>query len=217
MASQSPQLRRSFLVTGAIVATTLVAALGIATGRASDHILKRQARDRALTLGRRAVTLVSQYLEDRRLEAERLATVPDIARAAEAGSAEAVARGLDQRSAADLERAFAATHALGADAALTTFIRDYVGKSDFAEVFFTERHGLIVAASGPTSDFVQTDETWWREAMTVGVYEGEPGYDSSAALVTMEYDVAIRARGQGRPVGVLKAAFDLGKLSELLA
>ncbi len=217
MASQSQQLRRSFLVTGAIAATALVAAIAIVAGRASDQILERQARDRAQNLAGRAVVQVSQYLEDRRLEAERLGAVPDIARAADAASRQAVARGLDQMPAADLERAFAATRALGADPALTAFIRDYVAKSDFAEVFFTERHGLIVAASGRTSDFVQADEPWWREAMTAGVFEGEPAYDSSAAMVAMEYDVAIRARGQSRPVGVLKAAFDLGRLSQLLA
>jgi len=217
MASQSPQLRRSFLVTGAVIATALVTAIAVLAGRASDGVLKRQARDRAQTLAHRAVVQVSQYLEDRRLEAERLAAVPDVARAAEAASAQAVARGLDQLPVAALERGFAATRTLGTDPTVTAFLREYVTKSDFAEVFVTERHGLVVAASGTTSDFVQADETWWREAMTAGVFEGEPAYDSSAALVAMEYDVAIRARGQSRPAGVLKAAFDLGRLSLLLA
>src|SRR5256714_1392478 len=50
-----------------------------------------------------------------------------------------------------------------------------------------------------------------------GVYEGAPRYDSSAAVVSLEYDVAIRAPHAARPVGVLKAVFALGRLSKLLA
>src|SRR5256886_12125356 len=55
------------------------------------------------------------------------------------------------------------------------------------------------------SDFVQSDEEWWRQAVAEGLYEGAPRYDSSAAAVSLEYDVAIRAPRVSAPVGGLKA------------
>src|SRR5256886_10220191 len=66
------------------------------------------------------------------------------------------------------------------------------------------------------SDFVQSDEEWWRQAVAEGLYEGAPRYDSSAAAVSLEYDVAIRAPRLSAPVGVLKAVFPLDHLSQLL-
>jgi len=50
-----------------------------------------------------------------------------------------------------------------------------------------------------------------------GAYEGAPRYDSSAAVVSLEYDIAIRAPRVARPVGVFKAVFALDRLSQLLA
>ena len=71
-------------------------------------------------------------------------------------------------------------------------------------------------ASDRTSDFVQSDEEWWQQAVKTGAYEGPPRYDSSAAVVSLEYDIAIRAPRVERQVGVLKAVFALDRLSQLL-
>src|SRR2546430_436020 len=80
----------------------------------------------------------------------------------------------------------------------------------------TGRHGCVVLSSGRTSHFVQSDEAWWQRAMADGAFEGAPQYDSSAAVVSLEYDVAIRAPRITRPVGVLKTVFALDHLSRLL-
>src|SRR5437867_10542790 len=105
---------------------------------------------------------------------------------------------------------------LGGDPELAAYFRDYVQRSEFSELFFTESHGYSVLASNRTSDFVQSDEEWWRQAVADGLYEGAPRYDSSAAAVALEYDVAIRAPRVAAPVGVLKAVFALDRLANLL-
>src|SRR5207244_13225488 len=115
-----------------------------------------------------------------------------------------------------LERMFNQRRELGGDADLAAYLRGYSQHSDFAELFFTESHGYNVLASDRTSDFVQAGEGWWQQAVKTGTYEGPPRYDSSAAVVSLEYDVAIRAPRVGRPVGVLKAVFALDRLSQLL-
>src|SRR5947199_121483 len=106
--------------------------------------------------------------------------------------------------------------ALGGDPDLSAYLREYIRRSEFAELFFTERHGYSVVASNRPSDFVQSHEEWWRRAAAEGVYEGPPRYDSSAAAASLEYDVAIRAPRVSAPVGVLKAVFGLDRLSKLL-
>src|SRR5438132_950507 len=105
---------------------------------------------------------------------------------------------------------------LGGDADLAAYLAGYPQRSDYAELFFTERHGYVVLSSGRTSHFVQSDEAWWQRAMADGAFEGAPQYDSSAAVVSLEYDVAIRAPRITRPVGVLKTVFALDHLSRLL-
>ena len=99
---------------------------------------------------------------------------------------------------------------------LAAYLRDYIRRSEFAELFFTESHGYSVLASNRTSDFVQSDKEWWRRAVATGVREGVPRYDSSAAAVSLEYDVAIQTPRQAAPAGVLKAVFALDRLSRLL-
>src|SRR6266853_343369 len=82
---------------------------------------------------------------------------------------------------------------------VAAYLRDYIQRSEFAELFFTESHGYSVLASNRTSDFLQSDEEWWRRAVADGVDEGVPRYDSSAAAVSLEYDVAIQAPRRAAP------------------
>src|SRR2546429_4553452 len=163
-----------------------------------------------------AASLVVRYLRERRREAEARARSPAVVRAALDGSQQAISRRLPQLDTPTLERMFNQRHVLGGDPELAAYFRDYVQRSEFSELFFTESHGYSVLASNRTSDFVQSDEEWWRQAVAEGLYEGAPRYDSSAADVSLEYDVAIRAPRLSAPVGVLKAVFPLDHLSQLL-
>ncbi len=218
MDTKVQHLRQSFLGLGAFAAVGLVIIVAFVASRTADRILVRQARELALDVATRSAALLDQYLRERRREAELLAASPDLVRAAREAGQRVVERQLDQVGIPALERIFAGTRALGAEPELQAFLRGYLERSDFAEIFFTESHGYNVAASGRTSDFVQSDEAWWQAAAATGAYEGEPKYDSSAAVVSMEYDVAIRGvRAGSRPLGVLKTVFGLDRVSRLLA
>src|SRR5207245_7781715 len=130
-------------------------------------------------------------------------------------SQQAVRQRLTQLDIPTLERMFNQRRELGGDPDLATYLHDYSQRSDFAELFFTESHGYNVLSSGRTSDFVQSDEAWWQRAVADGLFEGAPQYDSSAAVLSLEYDVAIRAPRATRPVGVLTTVFALDRLSRL--
>src|SRR5216117_1406933 len=216
MSSRTQQLRQSFLLMGAVVALVLVAGFALFSSRSVTRIVERQANERGQDMGTHVASLVGMYLRERRREAEALARSPAVVRAALDGSQQAISRRLPQLDTPTLERMFNQRHVLGGDPELAAYFRDYVQRSEFSELFFTESHGYSVLASNRTSDFVQSDEEWWRQAVADGLYEGAPRYDSSAAAVSLEYDVAIRAPRVSAPVGVLKAVFPLDRLSQLL-
>src|SRR5438132_488254 len=216
MSSRTQQLRQSFLLMGAVVALVLVAGFALFSSRSVTRIVERQANERGQDMATHVASLVGMYLRERRREAEGLARSPAVVRAALDGSQQAISRRLPQLATPTLERMFNQRHVLGGDPELAAYLRDYVQRSEFSELFFTESHGYSVLASNRTSDFVQSDEEWWRQAVAEGVYEGAPRYDSSAAAVSLEYDVAIRAPRVSAPVGVLKAVVPLDRLSQLL-
>jgi len=216
MASRTPQLRQSFLVTGAGVALVLVIAFATLSGNSAQRTAERQAQDLGQDAATRVATLVDQYLRERRHEAEALAASPAVVRAAIDAAQQATQEKLPRLDIPTLERMFAQRRALGGDADLAAYLSGYPQHSDYAELFFTERHGYTVLSSGRTSDFVQSDEAWWQRAMADGLFEGTPQSDSSAAVLSLEYDVAIRAPRATRPVGVLKTVFALDRLSRLL-
>ncbi len=215
MSSRTQQFRQSFLLTGAVVAL-VVTGFALLSSRSVTRIVERQANERGQDMATHASSLVGMYLRERRREAEALARSPAVVRAALDGSHQAISQRLPQLDTPTLERMFKQRHVLGGDPDLAAYLRDYVQQSEFSELFFTESHGYSVLASNRTSDFVQSDEEWWRRAAADGVYEGAPRYDSSAAAVSLEYDVAIRAPRVTAPVGVLKTVFALDRLSRLL-
>lgn len=216
MSSGAQQLRQSFLLTGAAVALVLVAGFALLSTNSATRVVERQANERGRDVAMHVAALVSLYMRERYQEADALARSPAIVRAALAGSEQAVRERLPQLDTPTLERMFNQRRELGGDADLASYLRDYTRRSDFAELFFTESHGYNVLASDRTSDFVQSDEEWWQRAMADGAYDGAPRYDSSAAVVSLEYDIAIRMPRRAQPVGVLKAVFALDKLSQLL-
>ncbi|MGH7419469.1 MAG: hypothetical protein ACREKB_16980, partial [Candidatus Rokuibacteriota bacterium] len=216
MATKSQQLRQSFLASGAGAAIVLVALVAWFTGNRAEHILVQQADARGRDVAARQASLVTHYLNERRREVVSLASMPQLIGAVRQAGQDAAARGLDQIDIPTLERMFAGSRQLGGDPGLRDYLRAYTTISDFAEMFVTESHGFNVLTSGRTSDFVQRDEAWWQRTVEDGVYEGDAKFDSSAAAVALEFDVAIRAPGVARPAGVLKAVFSLDRLANLL-
>src|SRR5205809_131074 len=216
MASRTPQLRQSFLLTGVGVALVLVIGFAALSGNTAQRTVEQQAKDRGQDIALRVAALVNQYWRERRHEAEALAASPAVVRAAIDAAQQAVKDKLPPLDVPTLERMFNQRRMLGGDADLAAYVTGYPQRSDYAELFFTERHGYIVLSSGRTSDFVQSHSAWWQRAMADGVFEGAPQYDSATAVASLEYDVAIRAPRSARPVGVLKTVFGLERLSRLI-
>ena len=82
----------------------------------------------------------------------------------------------------------------------------------FAEMFFTDVHGLNVATTNPTSDMLQSDEGWWQQAWHRGLHVGEIEYDESAAVWSVALSLRIDDPDGGAPLGVLKAVLALSAI-----
>ena len=216
MAIKSQQLWQSFLISGAGAAVLLVVFVAWLTSNRVGRVLEQQADVRGRDVATRVAAIVTQYLKERRREVVSLASQPQLIAAVREAGQSVASRGLDRVPIPDLERMFNATRQLGTDAGLRDYLRAYTTISDFAEIIVTESHGFNVLTSGPPSDFVQRDETWWQRTIADGLFEGDARYDSSASAASLEFDVAIRAPRLQQPVGVLKAVFALDRLTSLL-
>jgi methyl-accepting chemotaxis protein len=217
MSSGGQQFRQSFLLTGAAVALVLVVAFALLSSTTTSRVVERQANERGQDVATHVASMVALYLRERHREAEALALSPAVTHAAVEASRQAIERRLPQLDTPTLERMFGQRRQLGADAELERYLRDYVRSSDLSELSFTESHGYTVLSSGRPSGFVRSHEAGWRRAMADGSYQGTPRFDSSAAAVSLEYDVAIRgAGGAGGRLGVLRAVFALDRLAKLI-
>jgi hypothetical protein len=93
------------------------------------------------------------------------------------------------------------------------FLVDFQEENDgFSEIFATDAKGLIVAATNRTSDYLQSDESWWRTTYHDGQgrrHQGKIEYDESAQSESISLHMPIIDRNSGTAIGVLKAVCDI--------
>ena len=83
-----------------------------------------------------------------------------------------------------------------------------------AEVFFTNKYGVTIAASRKTSDYYQADEEWWQMAKEKGIYVSEVELDESSNKFGVT--VGIKIENHGEFLGVAKMVLDLQKIDQRL-
>jgi hypothetical protein len=167
---------------------------------------------------------IDSYVYRRLIDVSILARVPDIQAVAAAGSkvpADAVkARELD---AAWVSQPAATASRLGIfDNVASQFLRDIVNNDRvYKEIIVTDREGRVVAASGTSTDYLQNDEAWWREAFHDGVLGrisvSDVQWDESSKSHAIEIAVPVNERPGDRLVGVLKVVADVRELLAVAA
>jgi hypothetical protein len=167
---------------------------------------------------------IDSYVYRRLIDVSILARVPDIQAVAAAGSkvpADAVkARELD---AAWVSQPAATASRLGIfDNVASQFLRDIVNNDRvYKEIIVTDREGRVVAASGTSTDYLQNDEAWWREAFHDGVLGrvsvSDVQWDESSRSHAIEIAVPVTERPGDRLVGVLKVVADVRELLAVAA
>ena len=109
-----------------------------------------------------------------------------------------------------LEERYKDTRVLRLDENANNFLREKRRiRGAIERMFFTDKYGLNVGMTSPTEDFVQSDESWWQEAMKSGVYLEDVKFDKPTGTFAIEICAAIVSKTGGPPVGVLKIKYNL--------
>jgi methyl-accepting chemotaxis protein len=168
-----------------------------------------------------AAALAAVRIERDLGDQERLVTVlassPSVVDAARAAGARWRSDGLAGRPLAELEARFDERRSLDVDARLRSYLRQLRSSGDIVEIILTDANGVNAVTTGRTSDFVQSDEDWWRRAMHDGAVSSVAAYDSSARVVSISMAGVVREAADGPALGVLKVVFGLQGIDQELA
>ena len=85
----------------------------------------------------------------------------------------------------------------------------------YGEIFMTNQYGANVLESDKTSDYKQSDETWWQEARKNGIYVGGAEFDASSG--TSSFAVASRLNDEnGNFIGVAKGVVNIQQIINII-
>ncbi len=180
----------------------------ITESRAKTQVINELDADTFL-----ASKTVAAFIRESFKISDLVGTNPSVIQAMKAGYKQAEAENLAQQPIADIEKKFAATKLLSLDETLNNYLQEIVKSGQVAEIFFTERNGLNVAFSNPTSDFVQSDEGWWQTSQKEGLDIGEPEFDESANAIVIAFSRAVKEPKTGEFLGVIKAGISSDTLN----
>ncbi len=143
-----------------------------------------------------------------------VATNPLILNALKAGTKQAETSKLVGQPIDKIEAQFAKTRLLKDNATLNTTLLKFAEVGGLAELFITEKNGFNVAYSHPTSDFVQSDEDWWKNGQELGRWISDPEFDESSNSVNIELVQSV-LDSQGEFLGVIKAGLPFASFKRL--
>ncbi|MCA1563635.1 MAG: cache domain-containing protein [Acidobacteria bacterium] len=158
---------------------------------------------------------VDTYVFRRIVDASVLSRVPEIRRAAAEGNKAsfnaARASEIDRLWQKDRKIPPGLGDLLGSTA--SRFLSDVTHQDPvYREILVTDRQGRIVAASNVTSDYLQSDEDWWKDAFAEGnrgrVSVGDVRFDDSAGVYAFEIAVPVAEPGTDQLAGIMKIAAD---------
>ena len=186
--------------------------------RPSDALRSLALHGDALRLTEAAASMaesIDLFLLDRIVEVQNWARSPVVTTAVITARAAHAKQGFDDLAPQQIEDQFRTRKTLGLSPSATAYLKEQVKLSPhFAEVFFTDGMGYNVALTNPTSDFVQSDETWWQRAWSTGFSIGEIEFDSSANVWSLDFSVRIHDAQSGAPIGVMKAVLSVRFVQE---
>jgi methyl-accepting chemotaxis protein len=215
--AKSKSLQRAIVVGAAAIAVAVLGIGALVAMRTAANFLSSRADMRLRDVARRGELVTEQVLLERARQAELIGAAPTVVDAARLGGARAAQLGLVGRPIDAVERQMAATRTLAVSETAKRFLQRQLAPLGVAEMFVTDVNGYNAVVTEMTSDFVQSDEPWWRDAVRKGITNAEAEYDESARQTVVSMAAAIQENDRDRPDGVLKIAFGIGSLDAALA
>lgn len=215
LSKSSIPLRRKVLVTFLPIVLIPLAIAGVFSGIITYRQAVRNAQSRLSDRALLAAELTRKEISTSLELLEVVSTSPAIVNEALSAVEEVTELNLSTLSLSELEAQFAQTRLLSPNQAVNNYLQRVAEIGNFAEVFFTEANGYTLGYSQPTSDFVQSDEDWWKQGQQQGQSIGEAGLDQSSNTFGVELIQDIRNPQTGAFLGVLKAEYAASNLNLL--
>jgi methyl-accepting chemotaxis protein PixJ len=197
-----------------LIPLAIVSAIGFNTAqrRASARELRQIQEISQLTS-----QAVSVFLDQALTINNLIANNPLMLDALRESAQQAEAQKLPQQDIKKTEAEFKSTKLLKPSAVLNGYLANAIKDANVAEMFLTERNGFNVAFSDTTTDFVQSDEKWWQNAKTKGVFIGNPEFDDSSKVVVVPIAQAVKDPSSGQFLGVIKTEVPATNLDKNIA
>jgi CheY-like chemotaxis protein/HAMP domain-containing protein len=200
----------------ASLSVTLVVLLSYIAYQMNSRVLEERIEQDLLLTVDQTLRGINSEIEERAREVQTLSMTPALRHAAARGTAATETLGLEEAAEEDLVRRRGERDRLAQPGEVSAFLAEMKeGHPYIAEVFVTDRHGIVAGASNPTSDIRQDDEAWWHEAVLEKFYLSNLQYDESAG--SYSYSIAMPILDEPRPpLGVVKGVFNLKAVQELV-
>ena len=215
--THSKSLQRAIVIGAAVAAMAVLGIAALVGMRTAAQFMSERADSRLRDVARRGELVTEQALLERARQVELIGAAPTIVDAARAGGARAAQMGLVGRPIEELERQMSATRSLAVSETAKRFLQRQLAPLGIAEMFVTDANGFNAVTTEMTSDFVQNDEAWWRDAVRKGITSAEAEYDESAGQTVVSMSAAINDTERARADGVIKIAFGITSLDAALA
>lgn len=214
-ARKAPSLHRRFIV-GAGVGGTIAVLLLAATALRLLHLqITNESGTHIGAAAKRALVTVSEEVDGRTRLTRLIAIAPEVIGAARLAGARAQALGIVGADIAALEQRFDGQRSLDGSPSARAYLSNALESLDGVEVLLTDANGYTVVSTRRTSDFVQSDEDWWRTAWRDGLASPAIAYDSSARQTTVA--IAATVRDGASKVGVVKIGFSVAPMVKAIS
>ncbi len=214
--SQRQTLRQRLLV--ALLPTILIPLF--VTGFFSYNVSRNRGRDTELDQVKKDASLtvqnISTEFEHILHTSQLVGLTPSMRTTFQRAQNQVKEEGLEQKSIAELEKQFASTHQLPGNGEMNQYLRELLTTHKLAEAFITDRNGLTIAASSPTSDFVQRDESWWQIAAGTGQTIDTFKFDESTQQNVISLSQKITDPGSNNILGVMKISINAENFTQKL-
>jgi methyl-accepting chemotaxis protein len=211
----SASLHRRFLLTAALGGTIAILLLAGGAWRLLQRTIDTRADQTLAEAALRSDLVLASAIDARRRETGVLALSPQVVAAARQGTARAAALGLAGADIATAESRFAQTHTLAVAPDTRQMLTVLLPHLAAQQLILTDSSGYNAVVTHRSSDFVQSDESWWQDAWKNGYSISDAAYDSASRASVVS--LASVVRDGDRKVGVVKVKFDVTPLVTSLA
>ncbi len=89
----------------------------------------------------------------------------------------------------------------------------------YAEIFITDKKGLIVGTTNKTTDYYQADEKWWKQTYDKGqgeIFFGKVDIDISAIAISIPIGIPVFDTETKEILGIIKIIADVRYIKSIL-